>query len=160
MSETKVEIIWNWTKLFLHSKDPIWCEKFNITFAYAALPQINTVITSGDLVSVSGDRQTQGTVSIIEEHGQRYLQFDDSFTTNRDRATRNGRGDRNIKVVLNCNSSISGKIKSEEYISLASLKKSHGKQRYLLPKNINIKKYNLVVIWCEDSNSALGYANL
>ncbi len=142
-----------------YSSVAIWCEQFNITFAYAALPQVNKVIASGDFVSVQsesqnkqiGDRQTTGTASIIEEHGRHYLQFDDFFATNRDR---------NIKVVLHRKSSGSGKIKSQEYLNLASLKKSHGKQRYLLPKNINVKEYNQVVIWCEDSNSPLGYAIL
>ena len=134
-----------------YSSVAIWCEKFNITFAYAALPKVSTVITSGEFVSVTSDRKITGTASIIEEYGQRYLQFEDSFST---------AGDRNIQVILNRNSATSRKIKSEEYISLALLKKSYGKQRYLLPRNINIKKYNLVVIWCEDSNSTLGYANL
>lgn len=129
----------------------IWCKKFNITFAYAALPQINQIITSGEFISLSNNYPTQGTASIIEEQGRRYLQFDDSFITN---------GDLQIAVVLNRDSAISGKIKSEEYISLASLKKPKGKQRYLLPKNINVKDYNLVVLWGKDSNSALGYASL
>jgi Electron transfer DM13 len=129
----------------------IWCEKFNITFAYAALPQIITVITSGELVGFTNDRSTRGTVSMIEEWGQRYLQFDNSFIT---------KSDRQINIVLNRNSAIAGKIKSKEYISLASLKKPKGKQRYAVPEDINIKNYNLVLIWCKDSNLPLAYASL
>ena len=142
-----------------YSSVAVWCEQYNITFAYAALPRVNKVIASGDLVNFQsesqskhmGDRQTTGTASIIEEHGQKYLQFDNSFTT---------KSDRNIKVVLHRKSFGLGKIKSQEYLSLASLKKSHGKQRYLLPRNLNIKEYNQVVIWCENSDSPLGYAIL
>lgn len=132
----------------------IWCEKFNITFAYAPLPEVRKVIAVGNFVNVASDRSqpaTTGIASIIEEHGQQYLQFDDTFATHRDRQ---------LKVVLNRNSAKSSKIKSKEYVSLASLKKSRGKQRYLLPKGISVKDYNSVVIWCKDSSLPLGYASL
>ena len=142
-----------------YSSVAIWCEQFNITFAYAALPQVSQIIASGDFISLQNQPQnkqiskdrTTGTASIIKEHGQQYLQFDDSFAT---------KSDRNIKVVLHRRNSKSTKIKSQEYLSLASLKKPQGKQRYLLPKDINTKEYNQVVIWCENSKSPLGYAIL
>ena len=110
------------------------------------------IISSGNFVTLSPGYSTKGTASIIKENGNTYLEFDEAFSTT-SRIS-------NVRVMLHRNSHTSGKIKVKEYISLAPLQKSHGKQRYLLPPELKVKQYGSVVIWCDRLNLTLGYAIL
>ena len=129
----------------------IWSAKLNTTLAYAALPQITKILAAGDFVTVKPNYPTKGTASIIEEHGKKYLEFDAQFATE----LQNG-----LKVMLHRHNSVSSKIKQPEYLKLASLKSCSGKQRYLLPSEINIKEYASVIVWSERLKVPVGYANL
>lgn len=129
----------------------IWKAERNDTLAYAALPKITATISTGNFVPVELDYPTQGTASIIEEHGKKYLEFDNKFATD----------DRNdLKVLLYRHNSVSANIKQKEYIKLASLKSCHGKQRYPLPDEIDVREYASVIVWSDRLNRPLGYANL
>ncbi|GAB4529824.1 MAG: hypothetical protein Tsb0014_12040 [Pleurocapsa sp.] len=129
----------------------IWCQKYNLTFAHAALPQITTVIAAGDFITVTPNYPIAGRVKIIEEHGKKYLELDQTFTTSQAP---------DLKVVLHRQNHVSTLIKDREYIKLASLKKINGRQRYPLPQEIDAREYASVVIWCDRLNLTIGYATL
>ena len=48
----------------------------------------------------------------------------------------------------------------DEATELGDLKSDTGAQRYLIPKSVNISKYNEVYIWCVDFSVSLGVAKL
>jgi hypothetical protein len=129
----------------------IWSQKDNLTFAHAALPHITTVIATGDFITFTPDYPTAGGVKIIEEHGKKYLELDQTFTTSQAP---------DLKVVLHRQNHVSTPIKDREYIKLASLKKINGRQRYPLPQEIDVREYASVVIWCDRLNLTIGYATL
>ena len=129
----------------------IWCEKYNITFAHATLPKTASIISSGEFLALSSHYPTQGKVSIIEERGENYLQFAPAFSVTKTQ---------DLEVILHRYNSVSSNIKDREYIKLGSLKKINGKQRYLLPKEIDVKDYVAVVIWNDRLNLTVGYADL
>lgn len=129
----------------------IWCQQFNVTFGYAELPDTANVIASGNFVTVEQDHPTAGKATIIEENGQKYLEFDSNFTTARGPA---------VKVVLHRNGNVPVNLRQQDYITIASLQSFDGKQRYALPADINLDKYQSVAIWCQRFNVTFGYAGL
>lgn len=129
----------------------IWSANLNTTLAYAALPKITTTLAAGNFVTVESNYPTQGTASIIEEHGKKYLEFNSQFATELQN---------DLKVMLHRHNSTSSKIKQPEYFKLASLKSCRGKQRYLLPSEINVKEYASVIVWSDKLKLPVGYANL
>ncbi|MDJ0575497.1 MAG: DM13 domain-containing protein [Xenococcaceae cyanobacterium MO_234.B1] len=134
-----------------YSSVAIWCKQFNVTFGYAQLPDTPNVVSSGNFVTVEQDHPTAGKATIIEENGQKYLEFDADFTTARGPA---------VKVVLHRNNSVPVNLREEEYITIASLQSFDGKQRYTLPADIDLDKYQSVAIWCQRFNVTFGYADL
>ena len=129
----------------------IWCRQFNVTFGYAELPDTANVLASGNFVTVEQNHPTAGKATIIEENGQKYLEFDSDFTTARGPA---------VKVVLHKNSSVPVNLQQKDYITIANLKSFDGKQRYSLPADIDLDKYQSVAIWCQRFNVTFGYADL
>lgn len=117
--------------------------------AIAFLPQISNVITASNFVGVAENYPTKGGVSLVEERGRKYLQFDETFSTNQNL---------DLTVLLYRNDGVSTKIKLKEYVKLSPLKSFNGKQRYLIPEDIDVKKYTSVVLWCEKLNLPFGYA--
>lgn len=106
--------------------------------------------STNSFVSVKG-HTTSGGVKIVVENGQRYLEFDSAFATDRGP---------DLKVVLHRNNSVGASIAEEDYISLAPLTSFRGTQRYLIPNNVDLDKYGSVAIWCRQFNVTFGYASL
>ena len=148
---TQRYLIPNSLDLSQYASVAIWCQQFNVTFGYAQLPDAENVLASGNFVTVEQDHPTQGKASIIEENGQKYLEFDSNFTTARGPA---------VKVVLHRNNSVSVNLRKRDYITIASLQSFDGKQRYALPAGINLDQYQSVAIWCQQFNVTFGYARL
>ena len=105
---------------------------------------------SNNFVSV-GRKTTNGQIRIIEENGQKYLEFDQSFVTD------NGP---DLKVILHRNQSVSSRIQESDYIEIAPLQNFRGTQRYLIPEGVDLSQYSSVAIWCRQFNVTFGYAAL
>ncbi|AFZ56112.1 DM13 domain-containing protein [Anabaena cylindrica FACHB-243] len=98
------------------------------------------------------EHRTQGKVSIITINSNRYLALDNNFNTDHgpDLVVILYRGDKPPKY----------NIKKQDYISIASLQKTKGSQRYALPKNVRLSDFGSVGIWCRRFNVSFGYAGL
>jgi len=109
------------------------------------------LIASGSFVTTEQDHPTNGMAKIVEVNGKRYLEFDKAFTT--------ARGPK-VRVVLHRNSTVPVNLKEQNYVTLASLKKFDGAQRYEIPANLDLKDFKSVAIWCEEFNVTFGFASL
>ena len=107
------------------------------------------VVAEGQFVTVEQDHPTEGQAQIIEEDGQRYLKFDDNFTTARGPA---------VEVLLHRNNSVAVNLEEGDYITLAKLQSFDGAQKYLIPDDLDLNEYQSVVIWCQQFNVTFGYA--
>ncbi len=111
----------------------------------------SNVLASGQFVTVEQDHATKGTARIVEEEGQRYLEFDDAFDTARGPA---------VQVVLHKGNTVPVKLAEENYTYIGDLQSFEGKQRYAIPASLNLDDYESVAIWCEEFNVTFGYADL
>ena len=109
----------------------------------------NTTLSSASFVTVDAGHPTQGTATIVEENGQKYLELSSSFNTASGPA---------VYVVFHRNSSVARSINRQDFVTLAPLHRTSGAQRYLIPNTINLNTYNSVAIWCERFNITFGYA--
>ncbi|MBF2008283.1 DM13 domain-containing protein [Chlorogloeopsis fritschii PCC 9212] len=112
----------------------------------------NTTSAEKTGVFKSAETPTQGMVKFITEKGQRYLEFDQNFKTNRGP---------DLFVILYRNSTVpvSG-IKEKDYIRIARLQKTSGTQRYAIPSNVKLEDFKSVAVWCRAFNATFGYAPL
>lgn len=104
--------------------------------------------TSGTFVAA--DHPTQGMVSVVTENGQRYLEFDQAFTTD---------SGPDLFVLLHRSESPQS-YQQQDYINLGKLKQINGTQRYTIPNDVNLADYRSTVIWCRQFNVTFGYATL
>lgn len=111
----------------------------------------NVTLSSGNFVTVDAGHPTQGTATIIEENGQKYLQLSDSFRT---------ASGPTVYVVFHRNSSVARSLQSQDYVTLAPLFSTSGAQRYRIPSSIDLNAFNSVAIWCERFNITFGYASI
>ncbi|MGJ3245923.1 MAG: DM13 domain-containing protein [Elainellaceae cyanobacterium] len=107
---------------------------------------------------VSGEHPTQGAVSIIEDNGQRYVEFANDFQTD---------SGPDLFVILHQSDDVIGSsappahpIEEGDYVTLAPLQSVSGGQRYLIPETINLEDYQSVAIWCRQFNATFGAASL
>ena len=103
-----------------------------------------------NFVSV-GSKTTNGQIRIINENGQRYIEFDQSFVTDRGP---------DLKVILHRNPSVRSQIRENNYLEIAPLQSFRGTQRYLIPQEVDLSQYSSVAIWCRQFNVTFGYAEL
>jgi hypothetical protein len=89
--------------------------------------------------------------TIIEENGQRYLVFNEDFTT--------AEGP-DVQVVLHRESEVPVQLQEENYMTIAPLASMNGTQRYVLPDELNLDEFKAVSIWCRQFNVSFGYAAL
>ncbi|NJL86827.1 MAG: DM13 domain-containing protein [Leptolyngbyaceae cyanobacterium SM1_1_3] len=104
---------------------------------------------SNQFVTVDQSKATTGSVRIVTENGQRYLEFDQQFST--------ARGP-DVEVVLYRGATIPGSIAESDYTAIAQLQSFQGSQRYAIPESINLAEYGSVGIWCRRFNVTFGYA--
>lgn len=98
-------------------------------------------------VFVDGDKQhhTSGTVHTLTEGNQRFLRFENFDATNGP--------DLYVYITDSSNNIESG-------INLGKLKGNKGSQNYDLSKDIDLEKFNRVIIWCKAFNVTFGSADL
>jgi hypothetical protein len=121
--------------------------------AMAAAPAGPVALHTGSLIpgSFPGDR-AEGNVTIYRlEDGKQVLRLEDFKTTNGP----------DLFVVLSAHADPDkADVKSADYTQLAALKGNQGNQNYELPADIDLGKYQSVVIWCRTFNIVFGYATL
>ncbi|MEM8808755.1 MAG: DM13 domain-containing protein [Cyanobacteria bacterium P01_G01_bin.38] len=108
-------------------------------------------LASGSFVTVDQAHATTGTARIVEENGQRYLEFDAAFDT--------ARGP-DVQVVLYTGDTVPVSIAEADYTTVADLQSFEGAQRYALPESVNLAEYGAIAIWCAEFNVTFGYASL
>ncbi|MGD1921774.1 MAG: DM13 domain-containing protein [Pleurocapsa sp.] len=95
------------------------------------------------------DHPTRGQVNLIEENGIKYLEISSNFKTDRGP---------DLKLILHNSSTVNAKVQEGDYVSLGKLQAFQGSQRYQLPQDLDINRYQSVAIWCEQFNVTFGYA--
>ncbi len=119
------------------------------TTTVAVKPQ--SLISSGSFVTTEQDHPTNGIAQVVKVDGKRYIEFNKAFTT--------ARGPK-VRVILYRNNNVPVKLKAQDYVTIAPLKKFDGAQRYEIPANLDLKDFKSVAIWCEKFNVTFGYASL
>jgi hypothetical protein len=99
---------------------------------------------------VGAEHSTEGSVRLVNENGQRYVEFDDEFKTDRGP---------DLFVLLH-RSQMPQSYQAADYTNLGKLQRVNGKQRYAIPANVNPKDFRSVVVWCRQFNATFGYAPL
>lgn len=93
---------------------------------------------------------TSGTAQIVEENGQRYLEFDSAF--------RSGAGP-DLFVLLHAQP-VPRSYSPNEYVNLGPLQQVAGAQRYAIPADVALDSFKSAVIWCRQFDVTFGYATL
>jgi Electron transfer DM13 len=119
------------------------------TTTVAVQPQ--SLIASGSFVTTEQDHPTNGIAKIVKVNGKRYLEFDKAFTT--------AQGPK-VRVLLHRNNTVPVNLKAQDYVTIATLQKFDGAQRYEIPDNLDLKDFKSVAIWCKKFNVTFGYARL
>jgi Electron transfer DM13 len=119
------------------------------TTTVAVQPQ--SLIASGSFVTTEQDHPTNGIAKIVKVNGKRYLEFDKAFTT--------AQGPK-VRVLLHRNDTVPVNLKAQDYVTIATLQKFDGAQRYEIPDNLDLKDFKSVAIWCKKFNVTFGYARL
>ena len=98
----------------------------------------------------SSGHPTTGNAQIVEDNGQRYLEFDSAFSSD----------DGPDLFVLLHSDAVPDSYSSEEYVNLGRLQATEGRQRYAIPADVDISQLQSAVIWCQQFNVTFGYATL
>ena len=117
-------------------------------------PQMNNGAMSKEKFGkfVAAEHPTQGSVSIINEKGKRYLEFDKTFKSDMGP---------DLYVILHRAATLpKGGLKEPDYVTVGRLQKVSGTQRYTIPNNVNLANYRTVAVWCRMFNATFGYALL
>jgi hypothetical protein len=100
---------------------------------------------------ISRDHGTSGSVRVLDVGGTRYLRIDDLDTDNGP--------DLYVYLTTNAADGPEGAF-DDDIVDLGSLKGNVGNQNYELPADVDLTKYESVVIWCDRFDSAFGAADL
>ncbi|MEO1147184.1 MAG: DM13 domain-containing protein [Cyanobacteria bacterium J06638_22] len=107
---------------------------------------------------VDGEHPTQGSVQIVEQDGERVLEFGEDFQTD---------AGPDLVVVLHRSADVIGEstppafpINEEDYVVLEPLQGVAGTQQYMIPADINLEDYQSAAIWCREFNATFGSASL
>ncbi len=107
--------------------------------------------TSSKFVTAEKNHPTVGTLKVIEEDGQQYLEFGDDFKTVAGPA---------VEIILHKDGAVPVNIDEEDYVTIAPIKSFEGTQRYEVPEGIDLNEYASVAVWCQEFNVTFGYAQL
>jgi Electron transfer DM13 len=106
----------------------------------------------------SGEHPTSGSVQILTENGQRFIELGGDFQTEQGP---------DLFVILHRNNDVIGSteppaysINTADYQEIAPLKTIAGTQRYPIPDSVNLADYQSVAIWCRQFNATFGAAGL
>ncbi len=91
-----------------------------------------------------------GTAKIVEENGQRYLEFDTAFSS---------QAGPDLFVLLHAES-VPRSYNPDKYVNLGPLQQVAGAQRYAIPADVAVADFKSAVIWCRQFDVTFGYAEL
>ncbi len=95
---------------------------------------------------------TSGSVTVVKDGDKPHLLLSGDFKTDSGPA---------LEIIFYSESTVPTKIEGKgEYFRLAKLRKVRGSDRYALPENFELGKYQSVAIWCEEFDVTFGYAPL
>ncbi|MFE1746215.1 DM13 domain-containing protein [Coleofasciculus sp. H7-2] len=96
------------------------------------------------------EHPTQGTVRLVTENGNRYLELDRAFKTDN--------GPDLFIILYRSEKPPTYGIKEKDYASIGRLQKISGTQRYAIPASVNPAEFGSVAIWCRQFNATFGFA--
>jgi len=101
---------------------------------------------------VKAEHPTQGTAKIVTAGGKTFVEFDQKFKTD---------AGPDLQVILYRQATvpISG-LKAQDYVTLGKLQKTQGQQRYAIPANVDVSRYQSVAVWSRQLNATFGFAKL
>ena len=106
---------------------------------------------------VSGEHPTLGTVRLVSEKEQTFIELDSDFKTSEMGP--------DLVVILHRSSDVIGStnppaypIQEGDYVIVAPLSQFSGTQRYVVPEGINVTEYKSIAIWCRKFNATFGAA--
>jgi len=100
------------------------------------------IIAQGDLKESA--HEVEGKALIINDNGKTKLRFEDFETINGP----------DLHIYL------SSDLDAEDYIDLGKIKATKGNVNYDIPSEIDISKYNKVLVWCVPFRVLFSYAEL
>ena len=95
-------------------------------------------------VELSSSRQLILGAEMIEADNQKILRFEDFETINGP----------DLHIYL------SSDLEAKDYIDLGEIKATKGNVNYEVPSNVDLEKYNKVLVWCEPFRILFSYAEL
>ncbi|MGF1482457.1 MAG: DM13 domain-containing protein [Cyanophyceae cyanobacterium] len=105
-----------------------------------------------------GEHPTSGTVRLVQENEQPYLEFGSDFQTD---------SGPDLFVILHRSNDVIGNtsppahsIAEGDYVTIAPLETVNGTQRYAIPEGVNLDEYQSVAVWCRQFNATFGAASL
>ncbi|MGI0482932.1 DM13 domain-containing protein [Geminocystis sp. CENA526] len=126
--------------------------------SYDSINNAPQLVVMKRAIFVSGEHPTSGSVSIITEKNNKYIEFGEDFKTD---------SGPDLFVILHKNKDVisttkapTHSIKEGDYIILEALKTTKGKQRYQIPSGVKLEDYKSVAIWCRRFNATFGAATL
>lgn len=121
----------------------IWCARFGVNFAQAALAapmSIPVKVAEGNFRGIA--HQTKGLASIYKlPDGRQILRFS-SFETS------NG-PDVHIYLVAARDANDNDSVTNAGFVDLGNIKGNVGDQNYDLPASVDLSKYRTVTVWCK-----------
>jgi len=114
------------------------------------LATTETVVASGEFVTITPGEDTEGTAEIIREGDTFQVRLADNFLTNEGPE---------VRLLLHGENNPSS-YTSENYVLLGDLQSFGGEQFYDIPNNVNWQDYPNVVVWCEKFNVTFASASL
>jgi len=106
------------------------------------VPPSTTSIKSGTLIKDAHD--VSGTVKIIESEGKKILRFENLNTINGP----------DLYIYLATDT------QAKDIIDLGTIKATKGNVNYDIPDNVDLAKYNNVLIWCKSYHVLFSHAQL
>ncbi len=91
-----------------------------------------------------------GSAKIVEDNGQRYLEFDAAFRTDAGPDL----------VVLLHKEAVPSDYGPENYINLGQIQRVGGMQRYAIPADADLQAIQSAVVWCRAFDVTFAYATL
>ena len=88
---------------------------------------------SGDFVGADASHKGEGSFQILEEDGERIIEFSDDFASTRGP---------DLFVWLTQGDD------TQERVNLGRLQSANGAQRYIIPEDVNLEDFDRVIIWC------------
>ncbi len=106
--------------------------------AAAGTPAVITPVLAGRFHSVA--HETQGTATILETGGRRFLRLTEFATSNGP--------DVRVYLVAALDAPDNETVTAAGFVELGRLKGNQGDQNYEVPAGLDLRKYRAVTIWC------------